>query len=313
MTNKTKQCKTCDSLILSRHIYCEKCRPIQITYPKMTDKQLLKSVPVKELGKIKANTIYRSFIYQFYYRTTGKCYIGKASSGNRLRNYMAQINGKKVGHYIKPLFKDLHKNNWDIENLFFKILEFCADEELLSKEDYYIKNTKMQLYNQLYRLESIPQITTLFFIVKSMTHCNNYIDCWLYKNIAKYAHIIYDGKNYLGHRITYQYYNPDENISHKTIRHICNNPRCCNPYHLQSGTDSENALDKIKNGNQGLQKTSFEQTKQMYCLYKNGYSKNKLSKLFNIHTKTVTERIKQIEHYLKLGKLTIEELEYKVG
>lgn len=34
----------------------------------------------------------------------------------------------------------------------------------------------------------------------------------------------------------------------KFILHSCNNPRCCNPYHLRPGTHAENMQDKIAAG-----------------------------------------------------------------
>jgi len=34
----------------------------------------------------------------------------------------------------------------------------------------------------------------------------------------------------------------------KLVRHLCNNPSCCNPKHLDIGTAKDNALDCVKSG-----------------------------------------------------------------
>ncbi len=49
------------------------------------------------------------------------------------------------------------------------------------------------------------------------------------------------------HRLAYQWTNGNFN-SDLIIRHSCDNPSCCNPNHLISGTQTDNMQDKIKRG-----------------------------------------------------------------
>lgn len=54
------------------------------------------------------------------------------------------------------------------------------------------------------------------------------------------------------------------------VRHLCDNPRCCNPKHLALGKDQDNSDDKCKQGRQargsgnGRSKLSEEQVLQIH-------------------------------------------------
>lgn len=52
------------------------------------------------------------------------------------------------------------------------------------------------------------------------------------------------------HRLIYQIWHPDEDITNLSICHRCDNPSCVNPEHLFSGTDQENMTDKVNKGRQ---------------------------------------------------------------
>ena len=55
------------------------------------------------------------------------------------------------------------------------------------------------------------------------------------------------GKRWLAHRVAYS-------LSHESgpgtriIRHSCDNPKCCNPVHLLSGTHQDNSADAAERG-----------------------------------------------------------------
>ncbi len=50
------------------------------------------------------------------------------------------------------------------------------------------------------------------------------------------------------HRMSYQFANPDEDISELEVCHKCDNPPCCNPDHLFSGTHADNMNDMEHKG-----------------------------------------------------------------
>ncbi len=57
-------------------------------------------------------------------------------------------------------------------------------------------------------------------------------------------------KKMLYHRSVYMqhYAIPPENMEGKVIMHLCDNPRCIEPTHLQLGTHWDNTQDMIKKG-----------------------------------------------------------------
>lgn len=78
-------------------------------------------------------------------------------------------------------------------------------------------------------------------------------DCWewqgtLNKKINGYGLVSHAGKQSLTHRLMYQLTHPNEDISRLIIRHKCDNPKCCNPTHLESGTAQDNSNDAKRRG-----------------------------------------------------------------
>lgn len=69
-------------------------------------------------------------------------------------------------------------------------------------------------------------------------------ECWLWigtKNKEGYGQFSLKNKGYLAHRIAYFIFNGV--ISQfKVINHICHNPSCVNPNHLDEVTSRENAI-----------------------------------------------------------------------
>ena len=81
-------------------------------------------------------------------------------------------------------------------------------------------------------------------------------ECWLWQgtcnSVTRYGQIVRDGKKVYAHRVAYELTHgsiPDGHF----VCHRCDNPPCCNPSHLFSGTASENVLDAVGKGrwNQG--------------------------------------------------------------
>jgi hypothetical protein len=50
------------------------------------------------------------------------------------------------------------------------------------------------------------------------------------------------------HRVSYMLYNGDFPPEGLVIRHKCDNPRCVNPFHLDTGTKKDNAQDASERG-----------------------------------------------------------------
>ncbi len=75
-------------------------------------------------------------------------------------------------------------------------------------------------------------------------------DCWEWvgDHIKKgYGRLRLGGRNFLAHRVSFFLAN-GELPSDLIIRHTCNNPPCCNPNHLKSGTCADNTRDRIVSG-----------------------------------------------------------------
>jgi len=74
--------------------------------------------------------------------------------------------------------------------------------------------------------------------------------CWLWKaamscgygafNVGKYA-------LYRSHRLAY-YFTYGEDPGKLLVCHKCDNPPCCNPYHLFLGTHQDNVADRVLKG-----------------------------------------------------------------
>jgi hypothetical protein len=101
-----------------------------------------------------------------------------------------------------------------------------------------------------------------------------------------------NGKTCLAHRVAYEWaYGaiPDGML----VRHKCDNPSCCNPAHLELGTDKDNYSDMVSRGRRVpgrpkgekncKAKLSEEEVKQIRLMYKaGGESTNTLARKFNV-------------------------------
>lgn len=84
-------------------------------------------------------------------------------------------------------------------------------------------------------------------------------DCWPWighRNPQGYGRVWLGGKGYYAHRVIFALANPGviqkaapkDRFSTGYIRHMCDNPSCCNPTHLLVGTHAENMNDKVIRG-----------------------------------------------------------------
>lgn len=72
--------------------------------------------------------------------------------------------------------------------------------------------------------------------------------CWEwqgYRDRQGYGHLMRDGVNHLAHRYAFALvHGPASGV----VRHSCDNPPCCNPRHLQDGSQSDNIDDRQRRG-----------------------------------------------------------------
>ncbi len=74
-------------------------------------------------------------------------------------------------------------------------------------------------------------------------------ECWNWTKCVGnqgYGFFGFDGKNVLTHRFAYECTHGFGSAKGKIIRHTCDNPSCCNPNHLVSGTAKDNTNDMFE-------------------------------------------------------------------
>ena len=102
-----------------------------------------------------------------------------------------------------------------------------------------------------------------------------------------YASIRVGQKSQKAHRIAYEKANGPI-AGGQMVRHLCGNPSCVNPEHLQAGTTAENARDMVKAGTQGHQKLTVEDAVKIRRLFAQGdFSYAELGRQFGVSWGTI--------------------------
>lgn len=101
------------------------------------------------------------------------------------------------------------------------------------------------------------------------------------------------GRTFLAHRVAYTL-SIGSIPPNKHVRHLCDNPRCCNPCHLALGTDLDNSDDKCKQGRQargsGNGRSKLSEYQVLY-IYESSKTQKDLAAQFGIRQSMVS-RIK---------------------
>lgn len=74
--------------------------------------------------------------------------------------------------------------------------------------------------------------------------------CWEWRGATKtlgYGRMKVEGKNRTASRIAWELAN-GEPLGDRHALHTCDNPKCCNPYHIVAGTHGENMTHAVERG-----------------------------------------------------------------
>lgn len=88
--------------------------------------------------------------------------------------------------------------------------------------------------------------------------------CWewqLSRDVKGYGNFTFNGKHSRAHRYSFIHY-IGELKAGELVLHKCDNPPCCNPFHLFKGSDYDNTMDSI---NKGRRPKAEHGSITMYC------------------------------------------------
>jgi hypothetical protein len=76
-------------------------------------------------------------------------------------------------------------------------------------------------------------------------------ECWEWraaKTTAGYGKMKVSGVMYIASRLAWEIFNGRTLSDSLVARHACDNPACCNPEHIQPGTQTQNMQDMVSRG-----------------------------------------------------------------
>ncbi len=94
------------------------------------------------------------------------------------------------------------------------------------------------------------------------------------------------GKSLLAYRIAYEQVHGEGSLEGKIARHKCDNPVCCNPSHLEEGTQNDNVQDMRERERHGL---SHHVVKAIRKLAAKGRSDTEIGEVYGLARNTVNE------------------------
>ena len=110
--------------------------------------------------------------------------------------------------------------------------------------------------------------------------------CWLWTGSTVrggYGNVCINNKTYMAHRVSWFLAGNTIPTCH-VLRHKCRNRNCLNPEHLETGTQAENANDKIRDGTAG-KKLNAQQVLEIRA--RATESQRKLGKEYGVSHKSI--------------------------
>ena len=202
---------------------------------------------------------------------TNCIYIGSSANiANRIQNHLSRL--RVDSHCTKKL-----QSNWNKSDFVVALLFVC---DKYKTELYEQRFTRSWPEDKLYNSPPI-QHTKLRLLPLERQKILDLIDkkgddeCWNWKgpldSNGKYGRIRFDNKQYTPHRLAV--FLDGRDPFGYAVCHLCNNPLCCNPKHLQLGT----AI--INNGHKPHPLDIYKD--EMIKLYNSGMTYNSLGKKYN--------------------------------
>lgn len=125
-------------------------------------------------------------------------------------------------------------------------------------------------------------------------------ECWEWKGPTRsnmgYGYFKIGTKKIAAHRFSFEFFHR-ETIGDRLVRHRCDNPPCCNPFHLELGTAADNVRDRDSRGrgrwaigeNQRSALLTEEKVRRIRMLYSRGYSGRCIAKAYGVAFNTVSK------------------------
>jgi hypothetical protein len=126
---------------------------------------------------------------------------------------------------------------------------------------------------------------------------------WIGRRVRGYGHIMLHRKTRLAHRVAYTLTYGAIPTGY-VVMHDCDNPACCNPKHLRTGTQAENVADRDRKGRRTAPRGSAhpmarfteEHVHWMRQLYARGWSQTRIARQFNTHQAHVSRIVRGKAH-----------------
>ena len=122
--------------------------------------------------------------------------------------------------------------------------------------------------------------------------------CWLWmgaKNKNGYGVLTINKKNYLAHRLSWEWANNRRVPKSMLIAHTCDVPNCVNAQHLFLATPKSNADDRVqkdrsaKGEKNGRARLLAKHIRYVRKLKEKGWSERAIAKLFNVSRTTISK------------------------